>query len=189
MVQYRQKETAKGRLVKLWIITQHEPTGDQSSCAKDSGIDILSFEQFRRHHIDGLSYMGFRANYPFGSARDPKNDDRKVSGVKYQPQSIRRISAEGPQLAVGDLVDALTNGKTVVVLGDYGVGKSLLVREVYVKLCAKYRDDSKSSLPIAINLRDLGVKTIPTRHCIATPRKWGSRRRQISPGLSIRQTC
>ena len=77
------------KFCKGWFITLNEPTADQRSVfAKAKGrIVSVSFDQFRSKLIDALSYLTLRANYPFGSVRDPSTGNPPAD-LQYVPLDI-----------------------------------------------------------------------------------------------------
>lgn len=153
MVKYRDTETKHGRLVKLWIVTEHEPTADQQDEARNNGIVILSLHQFERQIIDADAYLEFRKHHRFGSATDPDTDSHDVSNVKYQPTIIRNDS-NGDEISANHVADMLTAGKRIVLLGDYGMGKSVTLREVFTILRKRRIKGETSRTPILLNLRE-----------------------------------
>jgi hypothetical protein len=66
--------------------------------------------------------------------------------------------------------------KIVTLLGDFGAGKSLTVREVFYTLEKRYSNASYKLIPLAINLREhWGQTSIPevlTRHATALAFRW-----------------
>lgn len=158
MYAYREKRERTGRLVKLWFITRDEPTAHQRQVCEATrerkGIEILSLKEFRRRVIDGTTYLELRGKSAFGSARDPNGDDSQdVSRVRYQPTALR-VKGTDRSMTVADVIDALLQNKVVVLLGDYGMGKSLTVREIYQGLRRRYLLDNDGQVPVAVNLRE-----------------------------------
>lgn len=154
MVRYRDKQQKLGSPVKLWFVTLHEPTGDQRTFGRNNGIDVLSLEEFRRRIIDATGYLELRRNYPFGSATDPETDSPDLSSVKYEPVAIRSGSDED-NADVDTVVERLIHKGVVLLLGDYGMGKSITVRETFLKLRSRYLNtDGNSPVPIVLNLRE-----------------------------------
>lgn len=161
MVSYREKEARKGRFVKLWIVTKYEPTADQKTHCKPLRIDILSLKEFRRRVFDGVTYLELRQHCAFGSATDPRTDSQDISSVRYQPTAIR-IKGEKRTVSIEDISDALLNKRIVVLLGDYGMGKSITIREIYNKLRKCYLKENDGPVPVAINLREYWGRDRPS---------------------------
>lgn len=155
MVKYREAEAKRGRLVALWIVTKNEPTGEQRKhCREDHrNIQIMSLKEFRRKVFDAVAYLEHRRPCAFGSARDPENDRDDVWDIRYQPTTFRRRDGK-PAMSLTEVADAVRGGQVVLLLGDYGMGKSLAVREVFRHLRAEYLKEHEGPVPVAINLRE-----------------------------------
>lgn len=163
------KTTAKNptKFVKGWFITLAEPTADQRMAVKDTTnreklqaaqIVAVSFDQFRSQLIDARSYLTQRQNYPFGSVRDPSTGDPKYK-PPYIPLDI--VDDEGSSYEVTGVCDGLLSGATFVILGDYGAGKSVTMREVFLALGQRFWKDATRKFPILLNLRDHHGQTDP----------------------------
>jgi hypothetical protein len=154
LTDFRQKKERPERRVMLWEITREDPTADQREHARKHNVAIMSLDEFKRQVIDGTGYLQSRATYRFGSATDPKREDSDdTSNLKWQPVSIRREGASTP-LALRDVTNALVAGSFVGLLGDFGMGKSLLIRELFRDLRARYEDKSFDKIPLVLNLRE-----------------------------------
>lgn len=143
------------RAVKCWFVTRDEPTADQRSVANRYAglVCAMSFSQFQSRLIDARSYLGARENYPFGSVRDPNDWTRINPSTEYVPPNLMERRS-GELWDVERIGDALLKGKRVVLLGDYGVGKSMTMREVYRYLKRKHLTNVTPLFPVYINLRD-----------------------------------
>jgi hypothetical protein len=160
----------QGETVKLWEITKEEPTADQRAQARPAGVEILSLETFQARLIDAAAYFDARRSYHFGSAVDPITGSTRLDKDEYIPLSIR--STTGPeQQSVASLSRLLEQKQVVALLGDFGAGKSLTVREVFYTLEKRYRNANHKLIPIAINLREhwgqTSISEILTRHATA----------------------
>lgn len=167
MTQFRESEAKKGSLVKLWIVTADPPGGDQVAVARRLGITILSIADFRNKLFNATAYLRCRARYRWGSATNPSDDTCDVSKVSYQQTSLHQLRA-GTSTRMADLVERLLSRSIITVLGDYGMGKSMLIREAFGRLAALQQARGNCPVPIAINLRDHWGQTDPhevlTRH-------------------------
>jgi Cdc6-like AAA superfamily ATPase len=153
MLRYREKTNIQGGLAKLWIITEQEPTADQRSFCKGKGINVQSFTEFRKNLFNAQSYLAARPTLPFGSATDPKTDNTDITGVKYQTTAIREKNTDRT-FTLDYIKKELCDGRIVVLLGDYGMGKSIAVRELFKNLASAYMCDQSAPVPVSINLRD-----------------------------------
>jgi hypothetical protein len=107
-------------------------------------------------------YVAVRMKAPFGSAIDlysGEPDENKYVRVDY-------FSDAGEPYSTEKIVNALIRGQTIVLIGDYGTGKSRCVKEVFSALVSGQSKHYQH--PIAINLRDnWGLKRaseLITRH-------------------------
>jgi energy-coupling factor transporter ATP-binding protein EcfA2 len=98
--------------------------------------------------FDFGSYRALRSELAFGSAVDPwsgKPDDTEFIQVTYQ-------SDDGRQLTVADLSSLVATGRRIILIGEFGSGKSRALREVFHTLA---RDaETTGRYPLAINLRE-----------------------------------
>lgn len=154
MVAYRDNAARKNRLVKLWIVTRLEPTADQRTYSVKNGVEILSLAEFRRRVLDAPQYLELRQNHSFGSAADPKTDSPNLSNVRYQHVAFRCEQSD-ETISIADIANYLQEGEHVVLLGDYGMGKSINVRELFLRLRAQYlKNTTHSAVPVVLNLRE-----------------------------------
>lgn len=145
--------------VHCWFITQEEPTADQRSVApKDGSVNVLSFEQFRSKLVDAHGYIRDRSKYAFGSARDPQSGSTEVA-EEYLPLLLHPRT--GPSVSVEELVAGVVAGNRFVLLGDYGAGKSMTMREIFSQLAQSFRRSDSRRFPIHLNLRDHQAQSDP----------------------------
>ena len=148
------RNRAGTKAVRGWFITQHEPTADQREVSNRHRefINTMSFAQFQGRLIDSRTYLQLRHQYAFGSIRDPLTGDRTTS-VEYIPSDIIDTTSN-KAVSREDLVDRLSQGGVVVLLGDYGSGKSMTLREIYNDLRTQHMKNQSSKFPVFLNLRD-----------------------------------
>ena len=161
----RLQATSGTRAVRGWFITRDEPTADQRRVADKhrSIINTLSFSQFQMAIVDSKAYLSARDDYPFGSVRDPapKPSSRPTADIKYVPLDILNRGSQ-ETVARNDLVEIVAQGsRRVVLLGDYGAGKSMTLREVYYDLRRHHLKGATSAFPLYLNLRDHYGQTEP----------------------------
>ena len=156
------RKTDPTKNFKIWIVTREDPTGDQVALVASAKakakcpVEMLSHKHFAGRIIDAREYLQRRGNYPFGSIRNPDNEkDFRVPRSDYI--SVALINAadrtEVDGSSIPDLVRSDTR-RTVVLLGDYGSGKSMTMRSVFYALEDAYVTNSDPRFPIYINLRD-----------------------------------
>jgi hypothetical protein len=142
---------AKG--IRGWFVTLQEPTADQRGVVSKHAefIVAVSFDQFRSRLVDAKTYLDVRSKYPFGSVRDPEG--KAVDQLDFVPLDL--VQADSGKLwGLKESEEGLLQGLRVVLLGDYGAGKSTTLRELFHRLAGKYRRQEIDRFPILLNLRD-----------------------------------
>lgn len=163
---YQRKSTTHA--VRGWFITRDEPTADQRTVTNKhrSRINTLSFSQFQSQLIDSHSYLNIRERYAFGSIQSPVTG-RPQEEVKYVPLDLVDINSK-ESVSHHNLLKLIGEGSTIVLLGDYGAGKSMTLREVYRDLRKLHLKNQSARFPVYLNLRDHHGQTDPaevlTRH-------------------------
>ncbi|MBN1886478.1 MAG: NACHT domain-containing protein [Thermoflexales bacterium] len=142
------------KAVKCWFITQQEPTGDQREEVRQfkGSVVPLSFAHFQSRLIDTKSYLSARNNYSFGSVRDPETDSLNPT-VEYVPLDLVETGSSN-LWSVGEICNRLVSGGRVLLLGDYGAGKSMTMREIYFELRKRHHKGHIPQFPVYLNLRD-----------------------------------
>ncbi len=140
--------------VACWFITRAEPTAEQREIAnKTNGlVKALSFLQFQAKLINAGQYLAARINYPFGSVRHPATG-KPAREIEYVSLDIIE-SGSSRQWSVEEVVKSLCEGGRFVLLGDYGAGKSMTLRELFSSLQRLYLAGDSTLFPIYLNLRD-----------------------------------
>lgn len=137
-----------------WFVTSREPTADQRGLLRPGEpIRMMSFEQFRSKLIDSMAYLQLRDDYPFGSARDPQSGGIKAP-ERYVPI---RLTVDAPNvrtITVTEIVAEVSEGSRFLLLGDYGAGKSMTLRQIHRALASEARKGRSIRFPLHVNLRD-----------------------------------
>ncbi len=149
------------KAVKCWFVTRDEPTADQREAVikRFSQVTALSFGQFQNKLIDAATYLSLRDNYPFGSVRDPATGNTHAK-IDYVALDLVRVGGE-ESLTIGAVGERLLGGDRLVLLGDYGAGKSMTLRELYGDLRRTYLNRESVRFPVYLNLRDHFGQTNP----------------------------
>ena len=142
------------QVARGWFVTRDEPTADQRTVriGRENNISILSFGQFQSRLIDTAEYLSVRANYAFGSVRDPETGDI-LPRIDYVPMDIARLDST-TLVSHDELAQLIATNQIVVLLGDYGAGKSMTLREVYRELRQTHIRAQSTHFPVYLNLRD-----------------------------------
>ena len=150
---HQRSDSVKGAVG--WFVTQVEPTADQREAVRTAGknqVKCVSFAQFQQAVIDVPDYFAKRENHLFGSVADPTSGDTNFQG-EYLPLDF--LSADSADIVgIEHICNDLREGKSYVMLGDYGAGKSMTLRELYYRLRNEYRLGSGSLFPVYLNLRE-----------------------------------
>jgi hypothetical protein len=155
------QRSTSSKAVRCWFVTRDEPTADQRQVAEKhrSLVTVLAFSQFQARLIDVRAYLAARDDHAFGSVRDPVTGSLKPA-TTYVPLALAEPGKAASWTPDG-LVDTLSDGGRVVLLGDYGAGKSMTLHYLYRKLATRYKKALTSRFPVYINLRDHYGQTEP----------------------------
>lgn len=146
------------KAVQCWFITADEPTPDQRSVAtkvKEVRVHAVSYDIFRTRLINASSYLAHRRDYAFGSARNLSDGSAKINRSEYVELDLLRL-ADSALFSTKDISEymLLSGMKRIVILGDYGAGKSMTLHEIYLKVADAYSQGRTPLFPVYINLRD-----------------------------------
>ncbi|MDP5240556.1 NACHT domain-containing protein [Uliginosibacterium sp. 31-16] len=153
MTEQQRQRSMKGSIG--WFVTQDEPTADQREAVRQYGkgqVKAVSFSQFQQALVDVPQYFSKRENHFFGSIADPVTGELKTK-ISYIPLDLTLLS-NGDLLDVHAIASGLSNGESYTLLGDYGAGKSMTLRQLYFQLRDKYRSGGTPKFPIYLNLRE-----------------------------------
>ena len=142
------------KLVQLWIITRSEPTADQRKICKGTNARIQSIEEFRRNILDVPLYMKLRLRHVFGSASDPRTESSELPLDEYVSLPITSHDKPNEEHSISSLARRLEDKGVIVLLGEFGAGKSLSIRELFLELRRRHSTTGMGLIPVPINLRD-----------------------------------
>jgi len=142
------------KAIRCWFITQDEPTVEQRKIADQHRplVNALSFSQFQAKLIDSKAYLSARIKYYFGSVRDPSTGDKNPT-VEFIEAILSRIDSDAV-ISSRDLLALTKENNRLVILGDYGAGKSMVLRYLFKELSAAHNRGETPRFPVFINLRD-----------------------------------
>ena len=143
--------------VRGFFITQHDPSPDVHKIAAENGswIEACSFPSFVNKYNSSSTYIIERKKRPFGSVRHPGTDSIEVPRNQYVSVPFRAIGSSR-ELSVNNIVQTILNKENIrlVITGDFGIGKSMTLRELFYRLSEKYLDGETYRFPMYINLKD-----------------------------------
>ena len=122
---------------------------EEAHSDKSSDISVVTFAEFAKQFFDFPQYKTARLSAPFGSAVNPltgEKDDTEYVPVRY------RVDSGGPDYGTKEIADHLREGRHVVLLGEYGSGKSRCIRELFRHLAENTNTDFCH--PLAVDLRE-----------------------------------
>jgi len=133
---------------ECYFVCNH-PTEQMRVTGEGNSMQVMSVQELRGRLMGYDSYFNLRSKQPFGSAidwRSGKRDKSEYVTVEYSRANGKR------SYTVSDISNLLHRGEKIVLLGDYGTGKSRCIQETFFAL----HDDAVKSwqFPIAIDLRE-----------------------------------
>lgn len=134
---------------KIYAECYFVTSGDESSLVASGNavsVDVFSLKSFASKFVGSKQYLFSRSKLPFGSAVNP--DSGESDTAKYTP--ISYIDNDGNNYGVNNIAEALLNGERLILLGEFGTGKSRCIKETF-EIISKLQD---VFVPVAINLRE-----------------------------------
>lgn len=157
------KEQRRDVAVEKWLITEFQLEAEHLEYARKSGVKALTLAHFRNRFFDGRTYISKRRVAAFGSARNLENGSITIPEDEYieLPMTVVGLAGSGKRgdaiekpTTLESVVALLKDGKTVVIVGPFGAGKSLTTRELFLRLAKEHLRDSVEQVPLALNLRE-----------------------------------
>ena len=133
---------------RCYFITLGAPTPSMIAAGQAAYVTVQSIGQFLDSMLGLVEYTSLRQRAPFGSAVDLYSGEPDTN--KYVP--VHYVSSTGEHYDTSKIASKLVAGQTIVLIGDYGSGKSRCVKEVFDVLTKTRNQHYRNT--IAINLRD-----------------------------------
>jgi hypothetical protein len=155
----QKKHPAKA--VKGWFITRDSVTADQQEEIRKYQPRVVaqSIQQFRTRLVDARGYLGVREKGVFGSAQDPATNST-TELPEYIPLDLLEEGTQKP-LSVQDLMHTAREGGRFAVLGDFGAGKSMTLRQLFFAMRVPFLQSESYRFPLHLNLREHHGQTEP----------------------------
>lgn len=137
-----------GIMARCFCVVNGPITSAMTEAAAPHRINVLSIDDFTKHFFDFPTYQAIRADSPFGSAINPitgASDETKYVPVKY------KVEGRKGDITSIELAEMIRNGHNIILLGEYGSGKSRCIREVFRHLSETAVTDCCH--PVAVDLR------------------------------------
>lgn len=139
----------QGQMAQCILVIHKEPTTDMETTANGAHIQLLSYEQFVNQVIDFEKYITLRSNKVFGSAINPSTGESDTQ--EYIPATY--LSENGKKtFSIEDLCETLSQNNKIILLGEYGTGKSRCTKEIFAHITQNKKFSNKFIL--SINLRE-----------------------------------
>lgn len=138
-----------------WFVTKNEPTADQRKEVQEHGkgqVKAVSFSQFQQSLVDVRGYLAARKTHFFGSVQSFSVGSRKPD-IEFVEIGIKSITRE-VLFSLPELVNGVLSGGHYAITGQYGAGKSMVLREIFLRLEERYIKGGNSQFPVYINLRE-----------------------------------
>lgn len=146
-------EEKRHNLAKMWIIVEKQAEGPHITYAQAQKVELLTLQQFRSRFFNGRDYLAKRDQAAFGSARDIETGSPKIASDEYVEPPMTDVES-GARMTLKAIVSQILAGRVVILIGPFGCGKSLTLREVWFRLRDLYLSGNVGSVPVAINLRE-----------------------------------
>lgn len=134
---------------ECYFVSEKDISLNVKNTGKESHINIISIKEFQNMFFNFGSYSNVRMRQAFGSSIDPHTgeiDKNQYIKVKYTD------SDSGKHFSIEEIGNLLIKGSRIILIGDYGTGKSRCQKEVFLYLSKLTEDEFK--YPISINLKD-----------------------------------
>ncbi|WP_369914918.1 NACHT domain-containing NTPase [Xanthomonas sp. NCPPB 3005] len=138
-----------------WFVTKDEPTADQRKVVNDLGkgqVRAVSFSQFQQSIINVRDYLAARKEHFFGSVLDLSTGEKSPS-IPYVEIGLSD-PAENASFLIKDIARNVSEGSHYAIVGQYGAGKSMTLREIFFLLEERYINGKTGKFPVYINLRE-----------------------------------
>jgi len=137
---------AQGTYAETYFVTAQDKHPSLRTSADALGVEFHTLESFASQFLASNQYIHERAATAFGSAVVPQTG--VADETPYTP--ISYVDPKGKKYTVDDIASALQKKNAVILLGEFGTGKSRCVKETFTALASS----SSSFAPVAVNLRD-----------------------------------
>jgi len=129
-----------------FVVTSYQPTNSMKTTGDALHVKVLSAEDFEKLYFDFKSYVFARKKLPFGSLLITDEEE-----VNYVP--VEYINENGvDSYSIEDIAKLLKRNKKIVLLGDYGTGKSCCLKQLFDFLTSS--DQETDHYTFSINMRD-----------------------------------
>jgi len=140
---------SEGIYPECFLVTKDEPTNSMQETGSENKIKVLSYISFSNLFLNYNSYYHVRTQKAFGSSVNPLSGE--PDNIKYTPVFYENTRTRS-NVDIKEISKLLLEGKKMILLGNYGTGKSRCIRELYFQLGNKQL--KSLYYPLAINLKE-----------------------------------
>lgn len=133
---------------RCYFVMKDKPTDTMRATGLAQKVYVMSAEEFQNEFFDYKSYIHIRKTKSFGSLINFETGEPETNtyiDVQY------RNKRSGEELSIYDIISLLKKGKKVILKGDFGLGKSRCIKQIFDVLT---ENPVNNPYTIAINLRD-----------------------------------
>ncbi|MDJ0350868.1 hypothetical protein [Cryobacterium sp. PH29-G1] len=137
---------SQGKYAETYFVTSQDKHPSITVTADAAGIEFHTLETFASKFLASKQYTHERSSMPFGSAVVPQtgvSDQTPYTVISY-------VDSKGKKYLVDDIASALKKKQRIILLGEFGTGKSRCIKETFAALS----DSTDAFAAVAINLRD-----------------------------------
>ena len=115
----------------------------------------------KQYWIEGVLKQSLHTKVMIELGLEARNDavQRPLSGVEEFPAESRQVFAEGT--AASDIFDQMGAGRTLLILGEPGSGKTTTLLKLAQSLVARSERDLSQPIPVVLNLSSWAEKRWP----------------------------
>lgn len=138
----------EGIFCQCYFVMQDKPTDSMRQSGESQKVKVMSGTEFQNEYFEYDNYLFTRKQKQFGSlinVETGRPEENSYIKVAY------RNKKDGSEIYIDDIVKWLEKGRKIILKGDFGLGKSRCVKEVFNYLS---KDQLNKPYVIAINLRD-----------------------------------
>lgn len=134
---------------ECFLVMKDEPTNSMQETGTQNKVKVLSYTSFSNQFINYKSYYHIRSTKIFGSSVNPISGE--PDNIKYTPVFYENVRTKS-NIDIKEIAKLLSENKKIILLGNYGTGKSRCIRELFLYLGTKH---SKTlTYTLALNLKD-----------------------------------
>jgi hypothetical protein len=137
-----------GYIARCFCVVDGAVTQAMTDAGKPHHVRVMSIDNFTKLFFDFRQYEIARLQAAFGSSINPLTGE--IDATKYVPVNYI-VEGRKEEATSKDVADWIRAGRKIILLGEYGSGKSRCVREVFRHLSDGA--DKSFCYPLAIDLR------------------------------------